>query len=83
MDMDDLRLKILQLEIDIAALRLEQWDRLCPAGPCDEDEKVSRDHLRDKLDAALAAYRRFVVDVDVDDDGAADDDAADPGPSEK
>lgn len=64
MDMDDLRRKILQLEIDIAALRLEQWDRLRPAGPCDEDERASRDHLRDKLDAALAAYRRSLADVE-------------------
>ena len=60
MNADDLRRKILQLEIDIAALRLEQFDRLCPNGP-DDDDRAARDHLRAKLDAALAAYRAEVM----------------------
>ena len=61
MNADGLRRKILQLEIDLAALRLEQFDRLCPSGPDDDDERASRDRLRAKLDAALAAYRAEVM----------------------
>lgn len=63
MDPSDLQRRILQLEIDIASLRLEQFDRLCPMGPDDDDERASRDRLRSKLDEALAAYRRHLADM--------------------